>query len=165
MEEPETLLEYQGLNMSFHPSQSRKECRFVDVDSIEIPDESVPYLANVGAYMTFCDPAELHYRTFENIIPLDRAFSQFRLKFKMTKGKSLAQGVWSSSLSGGSTNLLLELDTLPFYVEPLNKRQRGGKRFVFQSSALADALTEAVRKAKIPNISSALVAVNSVYYL
>ncbi|KAI9318837.1 hypothetical protein DFJ73DRAFT_879374 [Zopfochytrium polystomum] len=57
--------------------------------------------------------------------------------------------VFSCTLSGGDLPLLYQLDKLDLYLEPANSGQRGGKRMIFSSHALACGLTEAIRESTL----------------
>ncbi len=163
VEEPSPLLEAQGLAMSYYPTRTMKLVRFFEGEG-----DADQLLAEVaGTRMVFVDATELHYRTFENIVPLDKMFSAKPLSLELSKAKELKKKqVFLMTLGGPSAESLLEVDSLGLYVKPLNSSARGGSRFVFHSALLADALTKALRESPIPgvtNSASAFASVNSVF--
>ncbi|MFD0852923.1 hypothetical protein ACFQ07_11835, partial [Actinomadura adrarensis] len=129
-----------------------KAVRFVDAERIDQsvrglfarPSAGAPHLAAV-----FVDPAELSFRTFENILPLDFLFEDAALEFELTDRVEVADDACTLSLLLPDTarERLERLDELNLYVPPLNAASRGGDRFIFHSALLAEALTEAVSKA------------------
>ncbi|MHA4816794.1 hypothetical protein ACXZ65_20830 [Streptomyces aculeolatus] len=148
--EPTAVLD--GLAVSWHPTARFKAVRFVDAERIDAdvrelfarPSENAPYLAAV-----FADPREMSFRTYENILPLDRLFADGELDFELTDRTEFAEGAYSFSvgLPAAARAKLASLDALDLYVPPLNAGSRGGDRFIFHSALLAEALTEAVAKA------------------
>lgn len=148
--EPVTTLD--GLAVSWHPTARHKAVRFVDAERIDAgvrelfarPSAAAPYLAAV-----FVDPRELSFRTFENILPLDRLFADTPLELRLDDRVQLAEGAYTFSLGlpDAARACLERLDTLNLYVPPLNAGSRGGERFIFHSALLAEALTKAVAAA------------------
>ena len=71
-----------GLGLSFHPTARHKVVRFVDAEphrpsrarAVRAAQRAAPHLA-----AAFVDPPELSFRTFENIVPLDRGSRASRL--------------------------------------------------------------------------------------
>ena len=112
-----------------------------------------------GTCVVFIDPEELSYHNFENILPVDCVFErnqnqsedgdqqQQQLAFSLSDKKTFEkkEDVVSFTLTG-STSSLLDLEELNLYNPVLNEGSRGGKRFIFQSSLLSKALTEAVKE-------------------
>ncbi|GAA3850571.1 hypothetical protein GCM10022227_04620 [Streptomyces sedi] len=148
--EPATTLD--GLSVSWHPTARHKALRFVDTDRLDEdvrdlfarPSEGAPYLAAV-----FVDPAELSFRSFENIVPLDRLFADTALDLRLRDARRVAPGAhqFALDLPDGARQRLEGVDALGLYVPPLNAATRGGDRFIFHSAQLAEALTGAVREA------------------
>ncbi|AJT69093.1 hypothetical protein T261_7495 [Streptomyces lydicus] len=148
--EPAATLD--GLGISWHPTARHKAVRFleagrIDADVRELfarPSEGAPHLAAV-----FVDPRELSFRTFENIVPLDRLFADLPLELGLTEPVELAKDAYASSLRlpDAARAGLARLDSLNLYVPPLNASSRGGERFIFHSAVLAEALTKAVAAA------------------
>ncbi|WP_405796357.1 hypothetical protein [Streptomyces sp. NBC_01506] len=157
-----------GLTLSWHPTARHKAVRFIDAELIEEPvrelfarpSEEAPYLAAV-----FVDPRELSFRTYENILPLDRLFTGVPLDLELTGRKELARGVYSYALSlpADARASLERLDSLNLYVPPLNAVSRGGERFIFHSALLADALTEAMARAIPDTLREGFSHVNPVF--
>lgn len=141
-----------GLAVSWHPTARFKAVRFVEADRIDPgvrelfarPSEQAPYLAAV-----FADPRELSFRTFENILPLDRLFAGVPLDLELAAGREFAKDAraFELRLPPAARAALERLDGLGLYVPPLNAASRGGERFVFHSALLAEALTAALPKA------------------
>ncbi|GAA1560263.1 hypothetical protein GCM10009678_49010 [Actinomadura kijaniata] len=141
-----------GLAVSWHPTARFKAVRFVDAERLDAgvrdlfarPVETAPYLAAV-----FADPREMSFRTFENILPLDRLFEDVPLEFELAGGEEFAKDAhtFSLRLPDAARARLADLDAMGLYVPPLNASSRGGERFVFHSALLAEALTAAVTKA------------------
>ncbi|MFC5187161.1 hypothetical protein [Actinomadura harenae] len=141
-----------GLAVSWHPTARFKAVRFVDAELIDEevreyfarPIDDAQYLVAV-----FADPHELSYRTFENILPLDRLFMDVPLEFGLDDPEEFAEGAYSFSMRlPDATRAALEgLDSLNLYVPPLNAGSRGGERFVFHSALLAEALAPAMAQA------------------
>ncbi|MFJ2582969.1 hypothetical protein [Kitasatospora aureofaciens] len=164
--EPAATLD--GLAVSWHPTVRYKAVRFVDAERIDArvrelfarPSEEAPYLAAV-----FVDPCELSFRTFENIVPLDRLFTDTPLAFELTRPVELATGAYSFSLQlpAAARTCLERLDALNLYVPPLNSGSRGGERFIFHSALLAEALTAAVGRAAPQEVREGFSHVNPVF--
>ncbi|MFI6742659.1 hypothetical protein ACIBI9_58010 [Nonomuraea sp. NPDC050451] len=157
-----------GLDISWHPSARFKAVRFIDAERIDErvrdlfarPSADAPYLAAV-----FVDPHELSFRTFENIVPLDRLFEDVPLEAELAGRVEHAEGVFSFSLRlpAEAQARLARLDELKLYVPPLNAGSRGGERFIFHSALLAEALTAAVADALPPATAEGFSHVNPVF--
>ncbi|MCP9980421.1 2OG-Fe(II) oxygenase [Actinomadura madurae] len=157
-----------GLAVSWHPTARFKQVRFVDAERIDgeardlfaRPIEAMPDLAAV-----FADPRELSFRTFENILPLDRLFSDVPLDLELTGCGEFAKDAYTLSLRlpAPTRSRLESLDELDLYVPPLNASSRGGERFIFHSGLLAEALTEAVREAMPDSLLDGFSHVNPVF--
>lgn len=164
--EPAATLD--GLAISWHPTVRYKAVRFVDAERIDAdvrelftrPSEAAPHLAAV-----FVDPRELSFRTFENILPLDRLFADTGLEFELAKRVELAKDAYSFSLRlpAPARARLESLDALNLYVPPLNAASRGGDRFIFHSALLAEALTAAVVEAMPQSLLDGFSHVNPVF--
>src|SRR5690606_5881456 len=118
----------------------------------------------------FVDPYELHFRTFENIVPLDRLLTAAPMQLTLDERKRLGskhQQIYTFTVKADpeSARALLHLDALELYVAPLNAQVRGGKRLIFHSAHLARALTEAVREVWPARLSKGFVHVNPVFRL
>jgi hypothetical protein len=157
-----------GLEVCWHPSARFKAVRFVDAEHLDErvrelfarPSAEAPYLAAV-----FADPHELSFRTFENIVPLDRLLEAVPLEMELTDPTEHAQGVLSFSLRlpEQARERLTRLDGMNLYVPPLNAASRGGRRFIFHSALLAEALTAAVADALPPPVAEGFSHVNPVF--
>jgi hypothetical protein len=166
--DPEPAAVLEGLGIAWHPSARHKAVRFVDAERIDAgvrelfarPSEAAPHLAAV-----FVDPRELSFRTFENIVPLDRLFEGEPLELALAERKKLAKNAYSFELRlpAGTRARLERLDELGLYVPPLNAVSRGGERFIFHSALLAEALTAAVGKAMPPSLLGGFSHVNPVF--
>jgi hypothetical protein len=155
-----------GLGVMWHPTRTRKALRFVEAtvldDSVRhlfaCPSVQAPHLAAV-----FADPRELSFRSFENIVPLDRLFQTPELE--LGARKKLADKVYAFAVEPAqATRAQLDrLDGLGLYVPPLNAGQRGGERFIFHSASLAEALTQAMKKAMPKSLLGGFSHVNPVF--
>lgn len=164
--EPATVID--GLGLAWHPSARHKAVRFVDAERIDAnvralfarPSEAAPHLAAV-----FVDPRELSFRTFENIVPLDRLFEGEALQVELAARKKLTKNAYAFAmqLPAGTRARLERLDGLGLYVPPLNAVSRGGERFIFHSALLAEALTAAVKRAMPPSLLGGFSHVNPVF--
>ncbi|HWO18208.1 MAG TPA: hypothetical protein VNO30_05510 [Kofleriaceae bacterium] len=166
--DPEPAAVLDGLGIAWHPSARHKAVRFVDAERIDLgvrelfarPSEAAPHLAAV-----FVDPRELSFRTFENIVPLDRLFEGSPLEIALADKRKLATNAYAFGLrvSAGTRARLARLDELGLYVPPLNAASRGGERFIFHSALLAEALTAAVREAMPRSLLGGFSHVNPVF--
>ncbi|AQZ68233.1 unnamed protein product [[Actinomadura] parvosata subsp. kistnae] len=157
-----------GLDVCWHPTARFKAVRFIDAELIDErvrelfarPSAQAPYLAAV-----FADPHELSFRTFENIVPLDRLFESVPLEMELDGATEHAEGVLSYTLRlpEQARDRLARLDALGLYVPPLNAASRGGERFIFHSALLAEALTAAVADALPPSVAEGFSHVNPVF--
>lgn len=159
-----------GLQISFHPTARLRMLRVLSEELIptEIRSlcvqaaEALPQLRIV-----FVDPEELSYRSFENIIPLDRYFDQAPLSLQLTQRKKLQPSGQSHSFqleASAETKRALEgIDALDLYVKPLNASTRGGERFIFHSAKLSEVLTQAVRSALPKRLLTGFSHVNPVF--
>ncbi|MCA9690167.1 MAG: hypothetical protein KC636_11200, partial [Myxococcales bacterium] len=143
----------EGLAISFFPTSRFKQLRFIDASEV---DASLrPLFARPSAELShliavFVDPEELSYRSFENIIDLDRRFDGIaRARLGFGAPARLADGVYQLSLNASARvrALLTGLDALDVYAPPLNPRSRGGRRFIFHSPQLGERLTQKLRQA------------------
>jgi hypothetical protein len=170
--DPEPAAVLDGLAIAWHPSARHKAVRFVDAERIDAqvrelfarPSAAAPHLAAV-----FVDPRELSFRTFENIVPLDRLFDRLfdggPLELELARRRKLAKNAYAFALQlPAETRARLDrLDSLGLYVPPLNAVSRGGERFIFHSARLAEALTVAVAKAIPRSLLGGFSHVNPVF--
>ncbi|MEU5535809.1 hypothetical protein [Streptomyces sp. NPDC020362] len=157
-----------GLAVSWHPTARFKAVRFVDAERLEEaarelfarPSKDAPHLAAV-----FVDPRELSFRTFENIVPLDRLFENVPLDLALAEPVELAQDAYAAQLHlpDDARGRIEGLDELNLYVPPLNSGSRGGERFIFHSALLADALTKALSTALPEAVLDGFSHVNPVF--
>lgn len=141
-----------GLRVSHFPSRSFKAVRFFDAERLEPtvralfarPLSHLPHLA-----AGFVDPADFSFRTFENIVSLDGFFDGLPLdEVKLEQRSRFGdKQVYAFALSASDAvqKRLQQLDTLGLYAPPLNAGSRGGERFIFHSTQLAESLTRAVK--------------------
>jgi len=151
-----------GMHLSFHPSASFRLLKFVRALDARVGDEWSSLFAQVldtpALFAVFVDPAELSFHNFENIVPLDRWIDS-----RLDDGEDPAvdlhldgeeplgpdQDVLTCKLRGAACDLLKDLASLDLYVPPLNNTTRGGERFIFHSTRLSKALSEAVRASQV----------------
>ena len=125
---PVTLLE--GLEITYHPSARFKTLRFVE--EALIPEAHRHRFAHPAPdaptlVATFADPEELHFRTFENIIPLDRlldAFDDVAIAGLTRVAPAVDAWTFSLQLSDEARAQLSRLDALGLYVAPRNAASR-----------------------------------------
>jgi hypothetical protein len=164
--DPPRDVQVDGLAVTFHPTARNKAIRFVEAE--RLPEASRALFARPSAAAThlaavFVDPAELSYRTYENIVPLDRVLGPLQLELRARR--ELAPRVFTFEVhpDAATRAALAQLDELGLYVQPLNASTRGGTRFIFHSAALGEALTRAVRAALPEDELSSLSHVNPVF--
>lgn len=160
----------EGLSLCFHPTAQCKLVRFVEEE--RLPAEQRPLFARPVAELphlcaVFVDPEELSYRTFENIIPLDRYFAHGPLDLSLGERQKLGSSgeIYSFRVSAAAAaqKRLLELDRLDLYVAPINAHARGGERFIFHSARLGEVLTSALRSALPKSLLKGFAHVNPVF--
>jgi hypothetical protein len=164
--DPPALL-VEGLEASFRPSARLSEVRLVDEALIEPawrPSFARPSVDMPHLLAAFVDPEELHFRTFENIIPLDRWFARAPLDLALAPPARLdaRYDTFAAPLLTGA-EALLALDGLGLYAPPRDGGARGGRRFIFHSAKLGAALTRAVRAALPPDVLVGFSHVNPVF--
>jgi transcriptional antiterminator Rof (Rho-off) len=140
------------MDISFFPSKNFKILKYLD----ELPEDLSENLQEqfalyerdeIKLFSVFVNGEQLSYHNFENIVSLDRLGTQFQFELSdlVQPNKNLEFFVLQLN---GTTERLLQLDSLNMYSEPLNSSKRGGKRFIFQSSKLSAALTSAINGSK-----------------
>jgi hypothetical protein len=166
------IAQLDGLSLSFHPSARFKALRFLQAERLPAelramfarPSSAMPHLAAV-----FADPEELSFRTFENIVPLDRLFERTPLALALKGRVRLSEKGGAPAYrfeiapSDATREALLGLDGLGLYLEPLNAGSRGGRRFIFHSERLSDALGLAVREAMPKRLLGGFSHVNPIF--
>lgn len=150
-----------GLGLSFHPSSIANNVKFVEDLDEKVGKEASQLYAQVmntpRLFAVFVNPANLSYHNFENIVPLDswldselsRRGSDLNLSLNSPTPVQSGREIFTCRLAGAANQLLKDLSQLDFYVPPLNKGARGGKRFIFHSALLSKALTTAVKSSNI----------------
>jgi hypothetical protein len=158
----------QGLSLSYFPTARFTRLRFIEATELDEsirskfarPCAELPELA-----AAFVDPEEFSYRTFENVIGLDRLFAGLGdapihfSKPRRTRGVSRLTARVSDPLRAR----LEQLDRLDLHVRPPNAGSRGGTRFIFHCTELAAALSEALRGALPESILRGFIHVNPVF--
>jgi hypothetical protein len=168
--DPVPSLRVEGFCVSFHPTARFQSLRFVDANRLEPerralfarPSPEMPMLAAV-----FVDPEEFSFRTFENIIPLDRAFEDVPLTAQFKNRQLLAPRCFSFEykVSEETRQALDRLDEFGLYVPPLNSSTRGGLRCIFHSAHLAKSLTGALHAALPAQVRKGFAHVNPIFRL
>jgi hypothetical protein len=159
--EPTTRLD--GLRVSFHPTVRYKAVRFFDAsrgdDRFARP---LPHLPQLAA--GFVDPEELSFRNFENIVSLDGFFDASPLAL-IDRTRFGDKQVYAFTLDAAAPlkERLLKLDDLGLYVAPLNAGSRGGQRYIFHSTQLAESLTSAVKEGLGKSLLGGFSHVNPVF--
>lgn len=157
-----------GLSLSYFPSARFKQLRFVEaalLDDAVRPRFARPCAALPELAAAFVDPRELSYRSFENIVGLDRLFRDLGPgAARLTRTQHIAPGVTTTRLELSPTlgGRLALLDTLDLYVRP-SGAARGGERYIFHSAELAATLTAALRETLPRRMLRGFVHVNPVF--
>ncbi|CAG9962882.1 unnamed protein product [Clonostachys byssicola] len=154
-----------GITLSFHPSAEFTCVKFVEDLDGKVQDRNVqPFiqcLSTPRLFAVFVKASDLSYHNFENIVHLDSWFEtsmadhgQDGLETSLSESTqpSPEHEIYTCKLQDETTGALLNcLSSLDLYVPPLNKETRGGDRFIFHSSILSKALTNAVRSSGMLN--------------
>jgi hypothetical protein len=171
--DPEAHARLGGLGLAWHPTARCKQVRFLDAE--HLPEDVRPRFARPSAELpqlvaAFVDPRELSFRTFENIIPLDRVFDRAgaELRFELAgKVKLGAKGTNAYSFTLNAPEpaaaTLRRLDELDLYVPPMNACSRGGERYIFHSAKLAEALATAITGVMPKSLMGGFSHVNPVF--
>ena len=163
--------EVEGLYLAPWPSAHFTVIRFVAAerlpetvrDQFARPAPAAPELA-----AAFVDPVALSYRSFENILPLDRLFERQPLRLSCVDHQQVApEDIHTLRLEGPPETLALlhRLDGLGLYTPPLNLDARGGRRMIFHAAALARSLEKALRQVLPLSLRRGLSHVNPVFRL
>ncbi|KAK1835321.1 hypothetical protein QBC39DRAFT_159369 [Podospora conica] len=159
-------VEVDGMTLSFFPSAAFKTVKFVEDLDTKADDRTdiTPYFAQVldtpKLFAVFVDPIELSFHNFENIVPLDRwleaqlsptSSEEHTIDLCLTDVEAVlpSTDIWTLKLEGRDSSVLRRLAALDLYTAPLNKANRGGERFIFNSSLLSKALTSTVKASGI----------------
>lgn len=129
---------------------SVKESRFTlsrffkDLESFILPEE----LENLSHFerrfdftIGYIDPADLSFHNFENILDIRDKFSY--IKFSPLRRVGY-HNIFKSSLDSRTVEQLLNYDKYNLYIEPQNSDSRGGRRFIFANSELADCISSSL---------------------
>ncbi|KAL4469922.1 hypothetical protein ABPG72_006562 [Tetrahymena utriculariae] len=138
---------FQNIEVSPFPTKSKKVMKYVETNILQKFLDKNDFVSASDIYsVIFVNMEDLSYHNFENILNLDYLFNhvQFKLKSKQTIKTQKLQ-IFDIS---GSTDILLSLDKLNFYTQPLNTSQRGGKRLIFHSNQLSYSLTKMIQKSQ-----------------
>lgn len=149
LDRPPTL-EARGLGLSYFPTARFSAPRFLDVEALPEAVRGLFYRPRPGLCAAFVDPMEFQYRSYENILPLDRSFRRrpalrFGLLERLIPGKDVFRLPLQASAE--DRERVLALDGLGLYAAPLNRGSRGGQRFIFHAAGLAKALGRALKAA------------------
>jgi hypothetical protein len=168
--DPEPTARLQDLSISFFPTSRFCAVRFLEAQHLE--PQLRPLFARPAAHLpelaaVFVDPQELSFRTFENIVPLDRWLAQHPLELSLRGLSPLGEAAraWTATLapSAQTRDALLGLDTLGLYAPPINAGSRGGLRLLFHSASLGEALTGALREVLPAELLEGFSHVNPVF--
>jgi uncharacterized protein (TIGR02996 family) len=142
---PAKLVE--GLAVSARPTDRFTAPRYIDARSFSrtFTKDCARIAELPGFVVVYVDPDEWTFRTYENILPLDRLVEQTEVT--LTGHAELAHEVHRFELRG----TLPAFDELPLYAPPLDPGSRGGARYIFHAAPLAEALTRAI-KAALPDL-------------
>lgn len=159
-----------GLPVSAFPTRRHKALRFFDASRVAEPlraDFARPLSRLPHLAAGFVDPAEFSFRTFENIVSLDGFFDGLPLdEVKLEQRTRFGdKQVYAFAFDAGDAvkERLSQLDALGLYVPPLNGRSRGGERYIFHSTQLAEALGRAVKEGLGASLLGGFSHVNPVF--
>ncbi|VUC31597.1 unnamed protein product [Clonostachys rosea] len=181
--EPLDSIYMNGIMLSFHPSADFTCVKFIeDLDTKTKRGNIQSFircLSRPRIFVVFVRAADLSFHNYENIVHLDSWLEtsmadhgQGDLSTSLSEStqSSTRHEIYTCKLQDKTTSALLDsLSTLNLYVPPMNKETRGGDRFIFHSSILSKALTNAVRSSgmldKIENgsLSSSFEFVNYIF--
>ncbi|KAL4461524.1 hypothetical protein ABPG74_016148 [Tetrahymena malaccensis] len=136
---------FQNIEVSPFPTESKKVMKYIETDILQKFLNKNDFVQASDTYsVIFVNIEDLSYHNFENILNLDHLFNnvQFKLETKQTVKIRKFQ-IFDIS---GSTDILLSLDKLNYYTQPLNTTQRGGKRLIFHSNQLSYSLSKMIEK-------------------
>jgi hypothetical protein len=158
----------QGLDLSYYPTARFKLLRFIP--AAELADTVRPRFARPCSALpelaaVFVDPEELGYHCFENIVGLDRLFTDLgRAPINFAEFEPLSDGLLRARFTASAplAARLAQLDEIGLYARPFDP-SRGGLRFIFHSAELAAALTAALREALPAPLLRGFVHVNPVF--
>ncbi|MFO0600237.1 MAG: hypothetical protein U0228_33315 [Myxococcaceae bacterium] len=169
VDEPPTL-RADGLDVCFHPTRRFKALRFFDVK--DFPEAVRRLFARPVEHGVrdvvagFVDPTELSFRSYENIVSLDRHLGVQPLALRTGPVKRWAEGevfTFPVEADAGTRAQLERLDELGLYVPPFSAGSRGGERFIFHCAALAESLKRVVEDVLPPESRRGFVHVNPVF--
>lgn len=163
-------LEEKGLSFTFSPSKRFKVLHFIDEKHIpwdwrahfKHPSKEIPHLA-----AAFVDPQEFHFRSFENILPLDKLFETNNPWLTLSTPTELNSALkllsFKVDVESELKTRLLKLDALDLYTKPLNSQSRGGKRLIFHSAILGECLGQALSESLPQSFLEGFSHVNPVF--
>jgi hypothetical protein len=172
-----------GLSLSFHPSMNRKLLKYISLpcqyletthssDFFIQPTAPLPSSASSSTPLettlraVFVDPRDLSYHNFESIVRLDSWFQNTNTSSQLAQYTTtyphqldpnyeiFVLNLHHPSALTPATDPLHQLDQLDLYTPPLNSSTRGGNRFIFQSHALSDQVTQLIHSSGILDLMS-----------
>lgn len=156
-----------GVVCSPYPYGAQTLARFVELEAVPLAWRGAFARRVVGSQtllVAFVEPAQLHYRCFENILPLDRALGATKpaLSLREVREHEALKGLFLARVED-EAQLLAWFLGLELYDAPQNSAQRGGERFIFYCDRLSVALDEAIRQAMPQPFLEGFVHVNPVF--
>ncbi|EAR98724.1 hypothetical protein TTHERM_00582300 (macronuclear) [Tetrahymena thermophila SB210] len=138
---------FQNIEVSPYPTQSKKVMKYVETDILQKFLNKNDFIQSNNIYsVIFVNMEDLSYHNFENILNLDYLFNN--VKFQLKAVKTMKKQKLQLFKINGSTDVLLSLDKLNLYTQPLNNSQRGGNRLIFHSNQLSYSLTKMIQESK-----------------
>lgn len=131
-----------GLSISPRMTERHTAVRYIDKRSLSrtITKDCATVEGLPGFVAVYVDPHEWSFRTYENVIPLDRLpVGELALGDHAEIGSEIHRFTLRGELPA--------FDDLPLYTKPLNAASRGGERYIFHSAPLAAAIDKALRVA------------------
>lgn len=148
-----------GMEISPYPTALHKMVRYFRKEDFGENDYNQYFIEIYdGFMMAFIDPGDLSYHNFENILNFDYCFmNETIINTKMINiglpVKILNKEIYIGKIScveqpnkKSPLDILLEIDKMNLYTDPMNSLSRGGKRLIFKSNHLSIILTAAFRE-------------------
>ena len=133
----------------------------IDLDRLGTYKE---YFLKVKNYIIgFVAPEDLSYSNFENIINVNEYFETFEIRRKNVEIETFYNDCYKIKMKSNLREHLLKMDEFGLYTVPINKNNRGGLRFIFNSEDLGIKLYNTLIRILPEEMTNGLVKVNNVF--
>lgn len=140
----------QGVPVTPWPTRTNRVLRLLSIEPWADGDmvlfEESFLRDKINLVMAFCNPRDLSYHNFENIIPLDSMFADTTSPLQIDSVQDIQdvpkQEILRFRLA--PTDVLQPLKEWTSFTPPFNSDQRGGERLIFKSERLSALLTTAI---------------------